>query len=155
MQTLWKSKLDQDEPVSDDISSAWNKLKADLNLLSNVSFKRQAYDDRCDLIICCDASKNLSGFNCYANGAVNGKLETNLIFAKSKNAPTKTKSLPTLELLSVFLAFKCLDSILNAVTGKIDSIIICVDAQIVLPWILSSVLKVKKLFASNRVKDIS
>ena len=123
--------------------------------MSNVSFKRQAYDDRCDLIICCDASKNLSGFNCYANGAVNGKLETNLIFAKSKNAPTKTKSLPTLELLSVFLAFKCLDSILNAVTGKIDSIIICVDAQIVLSWILSKCVESKNLFASNRVKDIS
>ena len=57
----------------------------------------------------------------------------NLIFAKAKVAPLKRKSLPTLELLSVFLGYKGLFSILNTFKEvKIGKIVIAVDAQVVL-----------------------
>ena len=59
----------------------------------------------------------------------------------------KSKSLPTLELLSVFLAIKCLPTLLNAYfQGMINNITISVDAQVALAWLLSEEM--------NRLKDI-
>ena len=40
--------------------------------------------------------------------------ESHLAFSKAKVAPMKPKSLPTLELLAVFLSFKCLLPLLKA-----------------------------------------
>ena len=90
------------------------------------------------------------GFSCYAKSDIG----VNLLFAKAKTAPAKSKSLPTLELLAVFLALKCLPTILNALTVKIESITICVDAQVVLSWVLTGNIKTKNVFANNRLKDI-
>ena len=79
----------------------------------------------------------------------------NLIFAKSKVAPLKRKSLPTLELLSVFLSHKGLFSLLKTFRKvKIRKIVIAVDAQVVLAWLLSDDVKTKNQFAKNRIMDI-
>ena len=67
----------------------------------------------------------------------------NLIFSKSKNSSTKTKSLPTLELMSAFLSLKCLPSILNALESKVTEINLFLDAQIVISWIFSGAAKLK------------
>jgi hypothetical protein len=78
-----------------------------------------------------------------------------LIFSKSKVAPLKSRPLPTLELLSVFLAFKSLNSVLEAFPEThFKKIRIFVDAQIVLSWILSGQSKNKNIFVNNRIKDI-
>ena len=67
----------------------------------------------------------------------------------------KSKSLPTLELLSIFLAIKCLPTLLNAYSQRmIHNITISVDAQVVLAWLLSEEIKTKNQFAKNRLKDI-
>ena len=155
LQRLWKEKYGWDEAVSDDIRADWLKIKTEFSKLPNIPFPRQAYENECELLICCDASKDLYGFSCYAKSSINGKFETNLIFAKSKIAPVKSKSLPTLELLSAFLAIKCLPNILNGLKGRVTNVTLCLDAQIVLSWILTKNVKTKNLFASNRIKDIT
>ena len=59
------------------------------------------------------------------------------IFAKTKVAPVKSKSLPTLELLAVFIAFKALDFVIRGYSDAIiTDIYIFVDAQVVLSWLL-------------------
>lgn len=108
------------------------------------------------MIIFCDSSKEVYGFSCYSRCIENDRIETNLIFSKCKSAPTKTKSLPTLELMSVFLAMKCLPTILSSLCEKtVSNVLISVDAQVVLSWILSNNVKSKNVFANNRVKDIA
>ena len=52
----------------------------------------------------CDASKTIYGFCAYIKQS--GK--SNLLFAKSKLAPEPSKKLPSLDLLSVYMALKCL-----------------------------------------------
>ena len=155
LQDLWKDKLDWDEPVSEMYSKRWNCIKTDFSRLHEIGFGRQVYDDDCELFIFCDSSKSVYGFSCYCKGEIDGVTQSNLLFAKAKNAPTKSKSIPTLELLSVFLAMKCLPTILNSMQNKVKNVTLCVDAQIVLSWILSKNVKSKNIFAKNRVKDIS
>ena len=55
----------------------------------------------------CDVSKAVYGFAVYI---VQGSRSA-LIFSKVKVAPTVANSLPTLALLSVYLALKCLENV--------------------------------------------
>lgn len=66
----------------------------------------------------------------------------------------KSKSLPTLELLAVYAAYKCLLNLLKVSNLKINTINFGIDSQIVISWILNGKVKVKNIFANNRIKDI-
>lgn len=152
LQRLWQSKVDWDEPLNKDISNEWNKINEDFSKLPSIEFPRQAVDDECSLYLFCDASKSMYGFTCYCKT----KDSVDLVFAKAKNAPTKPKTLPTLELLSVYLAFKCLPILLKSfMNANIKDLFICIDAQVVISWIMTKNVKSKNTFALNRVKDIA
>ena len=154
LRELWIKKLDWDEIVPNDLLNDWVKLGQDLMLLKNMCVDRCSFvpSDSNTLYIFCDASKACYGFVAYAHNGVN----SNLIFSKNKVAPMKTKSLPSLELLSVFLAFKCLDTILDGFPNiTFKSMNVFVDAQIVLSWVLTNEPKTKNLFVRNRIKDIN
>jgi len=151
---LWKAKLGWDDPLDTTLIEEWNRIKLSLDKVPCLSFDRCAYEGAENrLVIFCDSSKSAYGFCAYIHSKENRNF--NLIFAKSKVAPKKTKSLPTLELLASFIALKCLPSILSALKGKITEVTLCVDAQVVLSWILSKNVKSKNIFARNRVVDIS
>ena len=71
--------------------------------------------------------------------------------------PVARKSLPSLELLGVYLAIKCLKTLLNVYSNiTIKEIIMAVDAQVVLSWLMTDPcrIKTKNQFAKNRLKDI-
>ena len=81
-----------------------------------------------------------------------------ILFAKSKLAPLSKRnehSVPTLELMGVILAFKCLPTILEALSNiQFQFINICVDAQVVLNWLITREAKVKSKFVRNRVFEV-
>ena len=100
----------------------------------------------------CDASPQAYGFVIY--GVQDGISQ--IIFAKTKVAPVKSKSLLTLELLAVFVAFKTLHFLVRGYSNAvITDIHIFVDAQLVLSWLLKNNIKIKDIIAGNRVKDIN
>jgi len=150
MREIWKSKVNWDEQISDSLKSTWFKIKSDLDSLQSLSFPRKAFDGNCSLYVLCDSSKELYGFTCYLQNQ-NG---CNLIFAKAKTTPLKSKSLPTLELMAAHLALKCLPTILSPLKKNITDITVAVDAQVALSWILTGNVKTKNICAKNRVKDI-
>ena len=147
---LWQAKLDWDEPLGE-FSAEWLKIQLELPKLCSLEFPRQAYSGDVSMYIFCDSSKLMYGFTCYVKTEDN---QVNLLFAKAKTAPIKNKSLPTLELLSVFLAMKCLPTILKSFSVNVKEIILCVDAQVVLAWIITGKVKAKNIFASNRLKEV-
>ena len=155
MRDIWQSKIGWDDDLSEKLNKDWSNLVSDLSLLPTLEFDRLAYDDNVSLIVLCDSSKTSYGFACYASSFIDGRKENNLIFSKVKVAPSTGKTLPTLELMAAHLALKCLPSIITAINKNIVDLIIAVDAQIVLTWILSNHVKVKNVCARNRVKDIS
>lgn len=120
---------------------------------NRVKFPRFVLDESvpAKLIIFCDASQLAFGFAAY----VWQKGCAKLIFAKAKVAPLVKRTLPTLELLSVFLAFKCVPNMLRALPdSSISDIVVAVDAQVALSWLLTNDIKTKNVFVGNRLKDI-
>ena len=97
-----------DEKIPADLQIVWNRLFQDLVHLGNKSFHRAAA--LASLIIFCDASQKTLGFAAYIfQSGLAG-----LIFSKTKVAPLVKRTLSSLELLSVFLAIKCIAKILKA-----------------------------------------
>jgi hypothetical protein len=151
MKKIWSDDTKWDEEVSDALSQPWVKLQEDLSSLSTISFPRMTTETNKPKIVhvFCDGSKSCYGFNCYATNNDSSQL----IFAKGKVTP-KAKSIPQIELLSVYLSFKCMPLILKSHSIQKDSEIhVWVDAQIVLEWILTGC-KTKNKFTKNRILDI-
>ena len=113
MREIWTLKLDWDEELPNSLVKEFKKLHSDFHLVHGVHFPRQVLDldSKSTLIFFCDASKEAYGFVCYVVNEQTGTASN--IFSKCKSAPLKSKTLPTLEFLSFFLAFKCSFSILN------------------------------------------
>ena len=156
LSNIWKKKKSEghwDEVVDEEDSRTWTTLSKDLVGLSSIEFPRYSLseDEPTDIFLFCDASKNAYGYVAYA--VQNG--QSCNVLSKAKVAPLITKSLPTLELLGVFLSFKGLFSILKTFSRvRINNIFIAVDAQVVLSWLLSDVVKTKNQFARNRIRDV-
>ena len=155
--SLWteaKNENHWDEEISSEAQRIWTELSHDLDKLETLEFSRYTVTESepFDLILFCDASTRAYGFVCYAlqNGI------SNFVFSKCKVAPIKRKTLPTLELLSIFVAYKALENLLFTFKNcVVKSVTFAVDAQVVLSWLLEDNLKTKNLFALNRVKDIN
>ena len=155
MREIWLKKFTWDENLDSDILHCWKSLAHDLTGLHELQFPRQAIDDdiTADLVLFCDASKRAYSFAAYS--IQSNRPSANLLFSKSKVAPIKEKSLPTLELLSVYLAIKCLPFILDSYPKAVfRDIIVAVDAQVVLSWLLTGEIQSQNQFAKNRLADI-
>jgi len=149
---LWKEGLNWDEQIPDRFLPLWKALAQDLSGLSDVMFGRSVFQGgQGELFIFCDASTEAYGFAAY----VVQHRHPRLVFAKAKVAPLKAKTLPTLELMAIYLALKCLPTILDGCKSLIATrLYVATDAQVVLSWILSQSMASKSIFARNRLKDV-
>ena len=150
---LWRLGLNWDEEVPPEFQSSWKNLAEDLKKLTDMHFSRQARNGNRsgELYLFCDATKGAYGFATYY---VQDK-KSALIFVKARVAPAKDRTLPILELMAVFLALKCLLTILDGCKGVCPSrLCVAKDAQVVLSWILSETIASKNIFVRNRLRDI-
>ena len=153
--SLWQKKQSDDhwdERVDEESGKAWIHLAKDLEGLSDIKFPRYSLSEgeQTDLYLFSDASKQAYGFVAYA--VQNGK--SGFICSKTKVAPVIKKSLPTLELLGVFLTLKNLFSMLSTFKKvNVENVYIATDSQVVLSWLLADIVKTKNGFACNRIKD--
>ncbi len=156
MRKIWKQNLNWDDQLPEEICKEVEKIVKDTEMITEVSYPRQALNERDTyaLHIFCDSSAEAYGFVAYA---VNKKGQSSYIFSKSKLTPIKGKehSIPTLELLGVALAVKCLPSLLEAYKKfQFEYINLAVDAQVVLNWLLNKPTNVKTRFIKNRLVEI-
>ncbi|KAL7631639.1 UNVERIFIED_CONTAM: hypothetical protein RMT77_018057 [Armadillidium vulgare] len=151
----WEQEIDWDEEVDQDLRKAWGKLRQDLESLKTLKFPRSCFetnetDSSIDLF--CDASTQCYGFVAYITSESNG---SNILWSKGKVAPSKGKTLPMLELLSVYLALKCLPQVLSSFSStRFREVRIFSDSQISLAWLLYGGKKNKSIFVRNRIQDI-
>lgn len=151
----WEQEIGWDEEVDQELKHAWGKLHKDLDALKQLKFPRSCFetdDSVLSISIFCDASTLCYGFVVYISSESQGP---NILWSKGKVAPAKGKTLPMLELLSVFLALKCLPQVLSSFSNtKFKEVRIFSDSQITLAWLLYGGKKNKSIFVRNRIQDI-
>jgi hypothetical protein len=106
--------------VNEELKTEWNQWLKSLMTASEEAFATVAY---------------------FRFQYPNGKIETALVGAKSKVAPTKTLSIPRLELQGALIGARFASTIIKAHTFKIESKFFWTDAIVVLSWLKNDVRK--------------
>ena len=157
MRKIWKLEVGWDQELPKEITNEIKIISRDFEMLSELTFPRQTVNeqDSYGLHIFCDSSTEAYGFVMYACSEEN---KSSFLFAKSKLAPIRKGnefSVPTLELMGVILALKCLPTVIESYSDiQFQFINICVDAQVVLNWIITKETRVKSKFVKNRVLEV-
>ena len=156
MRKIWKSEVDWDSKLSKELCDEMKSLGRDFEMLSELQFPRQALNEqnKYGLHVFCDSSVEAYGFVVYA---LDQNSKSTFLFAKSKLAPLCKRnehSIPTLELMGVILALKCLPTILESYSNiQFQFVNINVDAQVVLNWLITKETKTKTKFIKNRILE--
>ena len=153
---MCKKMIDWDQKLDSELLARWVRLCKTFDEVSVASFARRSLnsDIPVKLYVFADASKEAYGCSIYAVQEQN----CSLLFAKVKVSPIKERTLPTLELLAAQLSLKCLKTIFEdgfLSEALLKSIVLFVDSQVVLSWILGNKAPRKNVFVGNRLKEIS
>ena len=157
LRKLCINKYAWDSKLSNDLILEWEKYSRRINssICSDISVPRKIASDNepVKFVVFCDASKLCYGFVVYC---IQGN-KSSLFFSKFKLAPMASKTLPSLELLAVYLAMQCLLNIMSNVNFnlKVSGITFLTDSQVALAWLLSGKVVKKNIFVTNRIKDIT
>ena len=101
-----------------------------------------------------DASPKAYGAAVYIRSMdAAGKVSTHLVMSKSRVAPTKTVSLPRLELLAAVINSRLLKFVAESLCFKLNRVVCWTDSMVTLQWIRGSSSQ-WKTFVANRVAEI-
>lgn len=159
MQECWKSNIDWDESISNELASRWTAFIGQLNDMNAVSIKRRVLiDEPVDIQIhgFCDASKHGYGSCLYVRSVnARGEIYVNLVCSKSRVAPLKADkcTIPRLELSGALILARLYEEVKTILNLKVSRAVMWTDSTIVLQW-LKKPYQTLKIFESNRVKEI-
>ncbi|CAK1597420.1 unnamed protein product [Parnassius mnemosyne] len=158
IQLLWIARVDWDEHPPQDIINSWASFTNELPLLSKVTFPRHVFTHTHSVQLhgFSDASEKAYAACVYlrVRGDM-GAVDTYLLLAKTRVAPTKRMSIPRLELMAALLLSRLMKATLNIYGNRIprDQIYGWSDSSVVLAWLRSSPHE-WKTFVSNRITEI-
>jgi hypothetical protein len=154
IQQLWKSGINWDEPISEDLSDTWSAIVQELDQMQNITLSRQFLQDvdpsNCELHVFSDASPIAYGSAVYLKS---GKTAS-LVMAKTRVKPLKDTTIPRMELLAAVTATRLAKHVCDTLSGlfSITKQTMWIDSQIVIHWIKS--VKTLPVFVQNRVTEI-
>ncbi|XP_017795384.1 PREDICTED: uncharacterized protein LOC108576832 [Habropoda laboriosa] len=156
-QKIWTIKIDRDESLPMDIHTEWSQYYKQLPLLNNIIFQRKTVirlPARIEMHGFCDASERAYGACLYIRTIDEcGRIQVQLLAAKSKVAPLKTQSIPRLELCGALLLTSLIATAKTAWNIPTHRTILWTDSTIVLHWLQVSP-HTLKTFVANRVSEI-
>ena len=84
-------------------------------------------------------------------------MSVNYTFLNISLLPSQKKTLPSLELLAVYLALQCILNIIDNINFciRIDHIQLLTDSQVALSWLITNKVMKKNIFVHNRLKEIT
>ncbi|XP_028412339.1 uncharacterized protein LOC114535156 [Dendronephthya gigantea] len=159
-QKLWIRGASWDDLLDEEIKNEWQKWKEELEHLNLIRISRSFLTGLGLEIV----SVQLHGFSDAspsAYGAViylrlqdsTGNVQVQLLFAKTRVAPTKRITLPRLELMAAYLLSKMITFLLKVLGKRINQYICWSDSTITLSWIRRPSYT-WKVFVANRVQAI-
>ncbi|XP_037943125.1 uncharacterized protein LOC119675975 [Teleopsis dalmanni] len=157
LQQLWVQNISWDEGIPEILASKFKDFIDDLQhlpLLHIPRFVRMSNTIEVQVHGFCDASEKAHGCCLYLRCKDSlGTICVNLLTSKSRLAPTKTCSLPRLELCSAQLLTKLWAKVQPHLSFEISEVHFWSDSQITLHWIRSES-STLSVFVGNRVADI-
>ena len=158
-QDLWQRGLEWEDRLDEDVAIQWRSWKSELSHLSCISIPRYLMADvgsslTIELHGFGDASPKAYGAAVYIRSTdAAGKVSTHLVMSKSRVAPTKTVSLPRLELLAAVINSRLLKFVAESLSLKVDRAVCWTNSMVTLQWIRGSSCQ-WKTFVANRVAEI-
>ena len=144
-QELWQRGLQWENRLHDDIVDQWRSSKSKLSQLSCITVPRYfmgKIESSSSIVIhgFGDASTKAYGAAVYiwcVDEA--GHISTHLVMFKSRVVPTKTVSLPRLELLAALTNARLLKFDAESLTLKKDRVVCWTESMVTLQWIRGSI----------------
>ena len=159
-QKLWIRGVAWDDSLDDETTLEWKKWKEELEHLNQIRINRSFLVDLDFGLVSIqvhgysDASPNAYGAVTYLRlQDSGGNVRVQVLFAKTRVAPTKRVTLPRLELMAAYLLSKMIAFLLKILDKKIEQYICWSDSTITLNWIHKPS-HVWKVFVANRVQTI-
>lgn len=157
LQDVWKSNIDWDDVIDDELFERWEQW---INLLYKLELVKipRCYSINCnsttiELHILVDASEKAYAAVGYFRTADNGVVNVTMIGAKTRVAPLKLLSIPRLELEACVLGARLSKSITENHSFQIESCTFWSDSKTALGWIKSNHRNYKH-FVAFRVAEI-
>ena len=143
LQQLWLHKLDWDDQLPSELLNQWMDMNMRLFQVNEITVDRlvlaKVQPTEIELHGFCDSSEKAYGACLYLR-SVNqqGEVTTKLLCSKSRVAPVKKITLPSLELCGALLLAQLIQKTVPALNLKIDRILFWTDSTIVLSWLATS-----------------
>lgn len=157
IQELWKSKVDWDQPVDQQIAEVWKQLWDDIIHLEKFRIDRwigTSDQTKTKLIGFSDASQKAYGAVVYARTEYpDGTIKCHLLSSKTRVAPLKEATIPRLELSAAELLARLITELLSSMEFGKTEYMLFTDSSITLYWIRKPPESLK-VFVSNRVASI-
>ena len=158
MQKLWIEGVSWDSLLPEHLKTEWIQFYEKLPTISTLKIDRcvtLADADFHSLVGFADASKLGYAATVYLRSQAPNSVKVSLLAAKSKVAPTKTISIPRLELCGAQLLSTLLTHVRDQLTEiiAVDHIAAFTDSQVVLDWLKTLPCQLKT-FEANRVAAI-
>ena len=159
-QKLWIRGASWDDSLEEEIRNEWRKWKEQLAHLNLIRISRPLVTSL-DLEIAniqlhgySDASPNAYGAVTYLRiEERTGNVRVQILFAKTRVAPTRRITLPRLELMAAYLLAKMTAFLLKTLGEKVEQYTCWSDSTITLSWIHRPSCD-WKVFVANRVQEI-
>lgn len=157
LQRIWKTGLQWDSKLPQDLADEWKIFMDELPAVSTSSLPRHIVTNICEIHLCgfCDASIKGYAAVVYVRVCTMDKSTVYLLGSKSKVAPVKGLTVPRLELCGALLLAQWLDRIQTASKPrlKINQTFAWTDSAVVLSWLINPQIDYK-IFVTNRIAKI-
>jgi hypothetical protein len=159
LQEAWSAKTGWDEELSEDIATRFGNWAEELHHIEKIQIPRSVRGmismqspPHYQLHTFCDASKNAFATVIFLRTEQDGKVNVQLLLAKSRVAPKKNVSIPRLELLSCLIGSRLSKVIEEALSYQDIPKFYWTDSTTALAWIQRN--DEWGTFVGNRVREI-
>ena len=158
LQELWQIKVNWDDQLPLSIQKRWETFTKDLENLDQLFIPRSVkYNPHGEIQLhgFCDASQIAYGGCVYFRQQVNDELwHVQLVCAKSRVAPTKTQTIPRLELCGAHLLAELISRVAKSMGLSLHNTYCWTDSTVALTWIQGESSQ-WKTYVANRVTQIN
>ena len=153
-QTLWDKENKWDDVLNNENILKWKEIM-DSWETNPIEINRRVTEIKCEkqLHVFSDASKHAYAACVHIKSELEGKIYTQILYARNRLKPRKTEvSIPRMELLGVVIAKRALEFVEKQISVEIKNKFLWCDSKPVLSWIKAGGKNEK--FVENRINEI-